>query len=154
MTRPNKDGEATPRPWRWVDRYDFNDHAAHQAQGLAADCENIRDGRIMLVDANGKTVLDQWADYAGDAGLEVSLADAALIVEAVNSHDLLKRENTRLVGESEGYKGNWLNAERDAARYREALERVCDYCTCDVAEEGHSSCCIQVIAKSALEVKP
>src|SRR3990167_3904379 len=72
----------TPGPWAWRDRYDFREHLAHQAQGLDADCENIREGRITLIGADETTVLGEWADYAGDSGLGITEADARLIAAA------------------------------------------------------------------------
>lgn len=70
-----------PAPWHWRDAYEdrlgdvFETHS-----------ENRRDGRIKLVDANNKTVLEQWADYAGDAGLYIDEDVAKLIVAAVNAY--------------------------------------------------------------------
>jgi hypothetical protein len=56
----------------------------HRDQIFEVDCSNRRDGRIQLVDANGEIVLEEWADYAGDAGLLIDEDVAKLIVLAVN----------------------------------------------------------------------
>ena len=72
----------TPGPWRWIDRYDFREHLEHRKSGLSAKCENIEAGRIVLTDSGGVAVLDLWADYADDCGIQVNIGDAHLIAAA------------------------------------------------------------------------
>ena len=74
-------------PVKWIDAYDFGEHKTH---GLNSDCENIRDGRIRLVDADGKAVLEDWSIYADDGGLSVSIQDAKEIAESLNNHQQLR----------------------------------------------------------------
>lgn len=71
-----------PAPWHWRDSYDWHD----DGDVFVTESDNRREGRIKLVDANGKTVLEQWADYAGDAGLTIKEDAAKLIVAAVNAY--------------------------------------------------------------------
>jgi hypothetical protein len=78
----------TPGPWRWQDRYDFREHKEHQQQGLDADCENIRDGRIQLM-AGDIVVLDEWGGY-DDSGVSVRMEDARLIAAAPDLLDVIK----------------------------------------------------------------
>ena len=75
----------TKEPWMWRDRYDFDVHQDHRKQGLDADCENIRDGRIELVNKDDTIVLEEWDDFGGDSGLTVSHEDAERIVACVNA---------------------------------------------------------------------
>lgn len=75
----------SPTPWRWECAYDWGEHLEHRDEGLDAKCENIKRGRIRIVDAEGATVLEDWADFADDGGLSIGDADARLIVSAVNS---------------------------------------------------------------------
>jgi hypothetical protein len=70
----------TPGPWQWQDAYSFREHKEHQEQGLDADCENIREGRIRLM-AGDFVVLDEWGAYE-DGGVSVQMADARLIEAA------------------------------------------------------------------------
>jgi hypothetical protein len=70
----------TPGPWHWQDRYDFREHKEHQKQGLDANCENIRDGRMQLM-AGDDVVLQEWG-ATDDGGVEISMADARLIEAA------------------------------------------------------------------------
>ena len=70
--------KATPGPWEWRDRYDFREHIEHQKQGLDAECENIEAGRIRLE----PNVLSEWAENAGDSGVQVNKDDARFIESA------------------------------------------------------------------------
>jgi len=77
------------RPVRWICSYDepfFNlvGHIGHAKEGLDAECENIEAGRIMLIDADNQIILTDWADYADDSGLKISIEDARAIEDALN----------------------------------------------------------------------
>jgi len=84
------DSTHTPGPWRWIDDYDHHEHEEHQDQGLNADCENIRHGRIKLVDNEGGSVLDVWALYADDQGVTAEKPDLLLIQAAPDLLEALK----------------------------------------------------------------
>lgn len=77
----------TKLPWKWQDRYDYREHIEHRKQGLNSDCENIKDVRIRLVNSDGEVVLQEWAEYADDSGLQIKKEDAEYICRAVNSHE-------------------------------------------------------------------
>ena len=72
-------------PWRWEDAADYREHLEHKKMGLSADCENIREGRIQLVDADGELLLNEWAEYADDCGINAGDAVLRRIVAAVNA---------------------------------------------------------------------
>ena len=72
MTTNNKPAH-TPGKWVWVDCAGKRDWSSEAFQA----------GRIKLVsEANGSVVLEEWAEYAADAGLNMSDADAKLIAAA------------------------------------------------------------------------
>ena len=70
--------EHTPGPWHWVDTYTFGEHLSNTDWSSS----NFVNGRIKLVNASGDVVLQEWADYAEDAGLDLNQPDARLIAAA------------------------------------------------------------------------
>lgn len=73
-------------PWHWVDAYDFGEHLNNTDWSSS----NFVNGRIKLVNASGDVVLQEWADYAGDAGLDLNQPNARLIAAAPELLEALK----------------------------------------------------------------
>ena len=120
----------TPTPWAWRDEYDFREHSEHRGQGLAADCDNIRCGRIELVSGDPVTsttvVLSQWADFAGDAGLDIETTDAEFIATACNAYDDLLNTLRGIVNIAGGPTADYA-PEVAARELRIKLDRIGRY---------------------------
>lgn len=55
-------------------------------KGLPTTCDNFIMGRIELVDPQGQIILRGWATYADDSGLDITLENQQLIVDALNAY--------------------------------------------------------------------